>query len=181
MKFKIKAHRRILVAMALFILAGPATGYCLSNENIFAWVAAQMDIQVAYTMPTVAFVDKASIQKVFIEGNRNGYLRWEKEYGKSKAEEILKDYLEDIVGLFNDKTRIIYVGSFMSDCRQRAVLAHEFVHYFQFVSHGPIPQGAFEEDMRRLAREMEAYKIEKEFEEAFCPQDKIPAVAIQEP
>lgn len=181
MNYMIKTRRRILVALALFILAGPATGYCLSNEDIFAWVAYQMKIQEAYTMPAVSLVDKAGIQKVFIEGNRNGYLRWEKQYGKSKADEILKGYLEEIVGLFNDKTQIIYVGSFMSECRQRAVLAHEFVHYFQFVVHGPIPQGAFEEDMRRLAREMEAYKIEKEFEEAFCPQDKIPPVAIQAP
>jgi hypothetical protein len=176
----VSTRRWCLAALALFIVMVPAVGHCLSKEDIFAWVAARMNLHETHAIPTVMFVDKTDIQQAFIEGNRNGYLRWEKEYGKNKAEKILQSYLDDIVGLFNDKTRIIYVGSFMSPCKQQAVLAHEFTHYYQFVRQGPVPHGDVQEDLLRLSREMEAYAIEKQFEEAFCA-DNWNAVVARNP
>jgi hypothetical protein len=62
----------------------------------------------------------------------------------------------------------IYVGTFVDPCRQKAVLAHEIVHYFQQLTDGIIPVGAYQEDMKRMAREMQAYGIEERYTEFFC-------------
>ena len=174
-----------LVRIFAFLMASailtPGIGYCLSDEEIFAWVANQLDINETYSMPTVNLVDKQGIQKAFVEGNRNGYMRWENQYGKDKADEILKVYLDEIVGLFNEKSRSIFVATFMSPCRQQAVLAHEFVHFFQYVTEGPVVPGTFQEDIARMTREMKAYAIEKRFEEYVCQEDNLPPVASQSP
>jgi hypothetical protein len=169
--------RYFMLPFVLLTLLSPQISYGLSEDEIFAWVANRMEIQQDYIKPSVTLVDKPGIQKAFIEGNRKGYLRWESEYGRDRAQEILKGYLDEIVGLFIDKTQSIYVATFVSPCKQRAVLAHEFAHYFQYVTEGPILPGSFQEGIGHMTRELEAYRIEKDFAEAFCEDHGLLPVA----
>lgn len=179
MKITKHVYFRTATLLAILVMLTPGIGHCQSNEEIFNWVADQIGITEAYTMPTVQFVEKKGIQKAFIEGNRNGYRRWESHYGKDKAAEILKVYLDEIVGLFNEKSKTIFIGTFIAPCKQRAVLAHEFVHFFQYVTDGPIAPGSFQEDISRLSREMKAYSVQDTYEESFCQEDNLPQVATQ--
>jgi hypothetical protein len=165
--------------LAILAMLTPGIGHCQSTEEIFNWVADQMGMIDDIAMPTVQFVGKKGIQKAFIEGNRNGYRRWESHYGKDEAAKILKTYLDEIVGLFNEKSQTIFIGTFIDPCKQRAVLAHEFVHFFQYIKDGPIAPGSFQEDISRLSREMKAYSIQDKYEENFCQEDHIPQVATQ--
>lgn len=171
---------KFFILLILLIILAPGAGYCLSEEEIYEWVANQMEIYEQYIMPQIQIVDKAGIQTAFIQGNKNSFLRWKIEYGQDKAEKILNDYLNEIVGLFNSKDQAIYVGSFINPCRQQAVLAHEFVHYYQHMTKGAIETGAFQEDIRRFAREIEAYGIEQEFMEAFCPDNGTLVVSTED-
>lgn len=166
-----KWRLRFLITLILLIIFAPGVGYCLSEEEIFEWVANRMEIYEQYPMPQIQTVDKAGIQAAFIQGNKNSFLRWKIEYGQDKAEKILNDYLNEIVGLFNGRDQTIYVGSFIDPCKQQAVLAHEFVHYYQHMTKGAIEAGAFQEDIRRFAREIEAYSIEQELMEVLCPDN----------
>lgn len=176
MRFMYRLRFCVLTPLMALVILAPGIGFCLSEEEIFNWVADRIEIYEHYVIPEVNIVDKESIQAAFIESNKNSYMRWEIEYGRDKAEKFLKDYLKEIVGLFNGKNQTIYVGSFIDPCKQQAVLAHEFVHYYQYATKGAIEPGAFQEDIRRFAREIEAYTIEKEFMETFCQEDKPLAV-----
>ena len=169
MNFKIKISPYIV----LVLVWAPSPGYCLSNETIFQWVISQMDVDQAISTPAVTFADRDNLQQAFRQGNRKAYLRWESQYGPDKAAEILNEYLTNIVGLFNEEDQTIYVAAFISPCKRQAVLAHEFVHYIQHITRGVIPPGTYNEDLHRLAREMEAYGFESRFVEAYCPEEAI--------
>lgn len=136
--------------------------------EIFMWVANEMQIDTAQAMPKILFVEKTELQAAFIEGNQKAFLRWEAEYGKVQAQRILDQYLEGVLGLFVPQTETIYVNTFLSPCRQQAILAHEITHFFQHLTHGVISPDQYGADMEHLVREMEAYKIEKKFMETHC-------------
>lgn len=179
MRFVNRLRSCVLTPLMVLVILAPGIGFCLSEEEIFNWVAERMEIYEQYVMPEVRMVDKEGIQAAFIEGNKNSYMRWKIEYGQDKAEKILNDYLKEIVGLFNGKDQTIYVGLFIDPCKQQAVLAHEFVHYYQYITKGSIEPGAFQEDICRFAREIEAYSIEKEFMETFCQEENALPVAAE--
>ena len=123
-------------------------------------------------MPIRHFVDKATLGLAFEVGNKQSYFRWQEEYGEAEADRMMEKYLNNIVGLFNERTEIVYVGNFMDTCSQEAIFAHEMVHYFQHVTEGVIEPGSYEEEMQRLRREMEAYNIEEKYRNAFCKESK---------
>ena len=149
-------------------MAGPALGNDHRDEAIALWVADKLGVTQSFDMPTKHFVDKATLGLAFEVGNKESYFRWLEEYGVEKADEILEEYLDQIVGLFNENTEIIYVGNFIDSCSQEAIFAHELVHYFQHQQEGIIPADSYGEDMNRLRREMQAYDIERKYRKAFC-------------
>lgn len=163
---------RFIIFISLILPAGfmasPALGNEHRDEAIALWVADQIELTQSFDMPTRHFVDKATLGLAFEVGNKKSYFRWQEEYGEEKADEILEDYLDQIVGLFNERSEIIYVGNFIDPCSQEAIFAHEMVHYFQHMTEGIIPPDSYGEDLNRLRREMQAYDIEGKYRTAFC-------------
>lgn len=135
---------------------------------IYMWVANEMQVDSVPAMPQIHFVEKIELQAAFKEGNQNSYLRWEAEYGEVRAKHILNKCLKEMVGLFVPKTETIYVDALLPPCRQKAVLAHEMSHFFQHITQGVISPDQYNADMEHLYREMQAYKIEKEYMETHC-------------
>ena len=162
----------LLIITSTCLSAAPADSDDIDKKAIGRWVARQKSHTEPFELPTIHFVDKTDLGIAFTEGNENAYYRWEKQYGQTEAQKILSEYLDNIVGLFNEKSYTIYIGTFMSECSQRAVLAHEMVHYFQHLKEGVIPAGTYQEGIMRLKREMEAYQIEKEYRQTFCSDEE---------
>lgn len=167
--------KRIPLLAGALILLWAGQGFCLTAEEIFEWTASQMEIDQQLEMPPVRYVEGVELKQVFIDNNKNAYLRWETEYGKKRAEEILQLYLDEIIGLYDVDSGVIYIGTFLSPCRRQAILAHEMTHYFQNKVRGTHPVGWEDADTMHFVREMEAYKIEKRFTEAFCSDDNLQA------
>ncbi|MBR9980687.1 MAG: hypothetical protein KFF50_06645 [Desulfatitalea sp.] len=157
-----------LVALSL-LLVGAGPGFGMDRESVFEWTLGQMGIRAFVPPPPIFFVDQQTLASVFVQGNRRAYLRWENQFGEDKARMILKDYLDDILGLFDYRTGIVYVGSFLDPCRQRAILAHELTHYLQHTLRGPIIDlGDGGAAITHWAREREAQEVEKAYLKAFC-------------
>ena len=116
----------------------------------------------------VHWVNSAELKQVFTEHNRNAYLQWETHYGVDQAKELMQTFLDEILGLFAVETQVIYVGSFIEPCRRQSILAHEFVHYLQHVTQGPVTGYGEETERLKWMREFEAQKIETFFIEQFC-------------
>jgi len=166
---------RFIITFSLILLTGimanPAIGNEQRDEAIALWVADLIELTQSFDMPTRHFVDKATLGLAFEVGNKQSYFRWQEEYGEDKAHEILEEYLDQIVGLFNENSQIIYVGNFIDPCSQEAIFAHEMVHYFQHLKEGVIPADSYGEDMHRLRREMQAYDIEEIYRNTFCAEN----------
>ncbi|MBT8342914.1 MAG: hypothetical protein HKP58_17020, partial [Desulfatitalea sp.] len=121
----------IVVCAMIILPLWSAAGYGRTDETIFQWTAGQMGAPSDIPMPQIRWVTRVEIKQVFINNNRKAYLRWETEYGEDRAQAILKVYLDEIVGLFDPPSNIVYVGSFLDACHRQAILAHEFTHYLQ--------------------------------------------------
>ena len=171
---KIKSQMIYIFLLILFtgFMVTPAMGYDRSEDAIALWVADQIELTQSFDMPTIHYVDKDTLGSVFREGTQKSYSSWQQEYGEDEAKKILEGYIEEIVGLFNDKSQIIYVADFIDSCSQEAVFAHEMVHYFQHLMEGVIPVDSYYEDEKRFLREMRAYNIENKYHVAFCDADK---------
>lgn len=168
---------RLSVFAVVAVLGGIAyngTGYCNAESEIVHWVAGQMEIQKAHSVPVVKTVDKAALNKIFASGSAHVMARWVADHGQAGADKLMRVYLESAVGLFDPKTRTIYVGSFLSPCRRKAILAHEIAHYFQYMFRGPITGDDMAAEMILMEREIEACAIERRFEERFCGETEIP-------
>lgn len=153
------------LALALFC---QETAYCQESKDIFAWVARQLNIADAGPPPDVHYVDKSGLQVAFTRSNRHSYRQWEAQYGAHQAEKFMNFYLQELVGMFDPHSESIYVGSFLSPCRQEAILAHEFTHYFQQRQYGRIQPKVPGAQNLQLKREMEASALEKRYGESFC-------------
>lgn len=175
MKLKNAFLKRIPLLAGAVILLWAGQGLCLTAEEIFEWTALQMKIDQQLEMPPVRYVEGEELKQVFIDNNKNAYLRWESEYGEKRAQEILQQYLDDIIGLYDVDSGVIYIGSFLSPCKRQAILAHEMTHYFQNMVRGVHPVGWEDADTMHFVRELEAYKIEKRFTEAYCSGDNLQA------
>lgn len=160
------------------VLANPVLGNEMNDDAIALWAADQFNLSQPFEMPVVHYVDKATLGLAFEVGNKQSYFRWQEEYGVEKADEMMEEFLNNIVGLFNEKSQIIYVGNFIDPCSQQAIFAHEMVHYFQHLKDGVVPAGSYGADMERFRREMQAYDIEGKFRAAFCEEDKDPATGL---
>lgn len=142
-----------------------------SEEDVYIWTLRKLSLDKNFQMPVIRYVDRSELKEVFKKNNRKAYLRWELQYGSKQAEKILKLYLDEIIGLFDIHTDIIYVGNFLQPCRREAILAHEMTHYLQIRTQGTQPVGWVDHDTLHTTREMEAYKIEKAFTRTFCTEE----------
>lgn len=161
-----------LAILILFFWHDP--GYSMTPEEIFNWVADELEIQNAYDMPVVCLVDKEKLAEVFKLGNQNAFRLWKARYGSAQAEKILQNYIDEVIGIFDPKTHIVYIGNFLSDCRAQAVLAHEFVHYFQYVTHKFGNENQYDQEVLHLFRELQAHSLEYRFTEFFCETGDYP-------
>jgi hypothetical protein len=123
-------------------------------------------------MPEIAIVPRNELQKAFLEGNEKSLKRWAGTYGEEKGNEIMDQYLKEVIGLFNPKTHTIHVGGFLEPCKQESIVAHELAHYFQTAENGTVDLQSRGGGEIRLRNEMEAGMIENEFKETFCIQDQ---------
>lgn len=161
--------RGTFAAVALiWLIVWPQLGWCDDHEDIFHWVADQMQIKNAYALPVIKMVGRTELGTLFTSGSKKTITRWVADHGQSGAENLMNLYTNSAVGLFDPKTCIVYVGNFLSPCRQKAILAHEITHYIQYVTSGPITGGGMVSEMILMEREMEASAIEQRFEEKFC-------------
>lgn len=158
----------VCVIFAIMAILWPAVGHSQTEVDIYLWTLMKMGLDQQYEMPVVQYVDRSELKDVFKKNNRKAYLRWESEYGPDQAEKILKLYLDEIIGLFDIHTDVIYVGNFLQPCRREAILAHEMTHYLQIRTQGTQPVGWVDLDTLHTTREMEAYKIENAFTRTFC-------------
>ena len=158
----------VVPLMLTLVLFWNESGYSMEPEKIFAWVAGQMNVADPGPPPVVSYVDKAELQALFTRANRGSYLRWEARYGKRKAKEFLNTYLKALAGMFDADTKSIYVGRFLTKCRQQAVLAHEMTHYLQVRTGGRVDPEADGAGQLKLWQEMQAAAIEQRYFEHFC-------------
>jgi hypothetical protein len=159
------------VVVVLFSISAPA--YCESEVLIARWVATQMIITKSYSMPVVRCVDKEELNRIFSAGSKHYMARWTADHGASTAEDIMGVYMDKAVGLFDPKSRVIYVGSFLPDCQRDAVLAHEIAHYFQYIFGGAIVGEGFAAEALLMEREIEASTIERRYEKQFCDSQTV--------
>ena len=178
MKHLLTKPLRIITLTALSLTLWSSNAYSISPEQIYIWVARQMNIEYVSTMPGVNYVGKERLQQVFQQFSHKSYAQMENSHGKAYADEIMGMYLDKVVGLFHPETKAIFVGEFLDPCRRLAVLAHEFTHYFQDRRDGRIPSDDYRASDRRVFREMEAYHIERKFEEIFCSQHAQPNLVL---
>ena len=168
MKFKNKILFTLLLALSLMIYSGPECDF--SHEEIFAWVANELEITTNYPMPAILIVSQEELQRIFSKDNEQSLKRWAGRYGDEKANKIMDRYLKEILGLFDPKTNVIYVGNFLEPCKQQSIIAHELTHYFQAMEPRKIdPQSYYgDSNMIRFGNEMEASNIENTFKGTFC-------------
>ncbi len=107
--------------------------------------------------------------------NQNAYRLWKARYGAAQAKKILREYLNEVIGIFDPKTHIVYIGNFLPDCRGQAVLAHEFVHFFQYITHQFGNEDQYDQEILHLFRELQAHSLEDRFMELFCETGDHPA------
>jgi hypothetical protein len=139
-----------------------------SVDEILKWVAVEMGVQEVYPTPVIMLVTKQELQKVFMEKNEKSFMLWTRTYGDKQTNEIIEQYLEDLLGLFIPETETIYIGDFMGPCKQQSIIAHELTHYFQVRMQQKTHSGDYTEEVLRLRNEMEASKIEQKFMDTFC-------------
>lgn len=168
MKYMKKTLLCLSLSLFLTTVIYRAPALSMSHEEIFHWVAHELEIEKDYPMPQVMVVSKAELQRVFKKDSEQSYQRWVEEYGENKAKETMDLYLNDLLGLFNPKARVIYVGSFMEQCKFNSIVAHEITHYFQVLEEGTIDTQSDGFEFMHLFREMQAGKIMDEYMKAFC-------------
>ena len=170
MRYKHKILFTLLLALPLMIYSGPVLGF--SHEEIFVWVANELEITGDYPLPEIAIVSKEELQRIFNKANEQSLKRWPEIYGEEKASQMLDRYLDVVIGIFDPKNNVIYVGNFLEPCEQQSIIAHELVHYFQTIEHGRIDHQSYGAAELMVRNEMEASNIESIFKETFCAPAK---------
>lgn len=155
----------LLISTAFFSTTAPA----MTEEEIMDWVAETMGVTKEYPMPNIQYLRQQELQEKFRAMSRRSFRVWTDTMGKEKAEQIMSQYLNEIVGLFDPKTKEIYVGDFTGSCRIRAVVAHEVAHYFQTMEGHHARDDTPESQAIRFFNEMKAGVIEEKYVRAFCP------------
>ncbi len=140
---------------------------------IFRWVAGQMQVAGSDPLPPIHYVSRSELRRVFQSRSKQSFKNWQAAYGLNRARQIMDDYLKGVVGMFNPNTGHIYVGRFLSPCRQKAVLVHELTHYFQNKAHQDNVAASFDPALANMILEMEAYRLENRFMDQYCPEQYI--------
>lgn len=156
-----------LISICL-ILVFPLTSAAKNPEQIFQWVADELEVTEVHPMPKIAFLEKSALQSVFKASNKHSRQQWQKDYGEYKANQLMQMYLKELVGLFDPQSRNVYIGNFIEPCRKEAVLAHELTHYFQVVLDRRFGGYFGDPGEQHYLREMEAYGMEKRYRRRFC-------------
>ncbi|NNF98350.1 MAG: hypothetical protein HKM93_03155 [Desulfobacteraceae bacterium] len=170
-------HRQVtgkIVIVFTLLLLIPTSASSMTAEKIFEWVIRTMEIEESTPLPTIRFVDKEELHAIFRQSNQNSFQRWAEKYGSEQAEKIINTYLTEVIGLFDPKNGVVYVGDFLGTCEKQVILAHELTHYLQDRFHGTITPDSWNADTIHLMREMEAYGIDEKFENEFCGQTPTP-------
>jgi Zn-dependent peptidase ImmA (M78 family) len=142
--------------------------YPHTTEEIFQWVASQLEIAYEGSMPEIKLVDKSELGIVFEKNNQKSYLRWQAKYGAVEAQKILSIYLREIIGLFDPKTNTIYIADWLAPCRRQSVLAHEITHFLQYKTRQIEDQSEITVANQKHRWEIEAYQIETRFVKLRC-------------
>lgn len=140
----------------------------MTKEEIFNWVAVELKMEEDYPMPEIKVVPREELQGEFKKNIENSYQRWVEEYGEITAQETMDRYLSEVIGLFDPKTKIIYVGDFMESCKFDSIVAHEVTHYFQIMKFGRAQPGSMGFEDTHFFREMQAEHIGRKFIEDLC-------------
>jgi hypothetical protein len=146
------------------------------HEEIFEWVAAQMNVRIRGHMPQIRLVGKKHLCTVFAKNNQRSYLRWKARYGELLARKILDLYLREILGLYDPATNTIYVSKELGACRRQSIIAHELTHFFQYQTQKIKQPSDPTADAQRLQMENEAHLIEYRYIQLHCP-----GLAIKQP
>lgn len=158
--------RVMMAALCLIAWRGPV--HADEVRDVYMWVADELQIDSVPDMPSVHFVDKESLHAAFKEGNQAAISHWVEQYGEDQAHRIMTHYLQGMQGLFISNSESIYIFALLPPCRRRSVLAHEFTHFFQFLTDGEISLDQYDSDILHLMREMKAYQIEKKYLAGYC-------------
>jgi hypothetical protein len=162
----------VAVVLVPLICCGPAYG--MAPEAVFNWVCEELQIQPAVQMPVVLFVDRATLAQVFRQNNQKARRLWQARYGSAQAERILRQCLDEVIGLFEPKNQIVYVADFLPDCRKEAILAHELTHYLQYATRDRADRDLYEEQTQHLFRELQAHRVAYRYMEVFCQTGEHP-------
>jgi len=174
MKYINKTLLCLSLSLLLTIVIYRGQALSMSDEEIFNWVARELEIDKDYPMPQIIVVSKEKLQIVFRKESEQSYQRWVKQYGENTAKETMDLYLKEVIGLFLPKAKVIYVGSFMEPCRFNSIVAHEITHYFQVMKDGLINPRAIGFDHIHISREMQANDIANRYMKTFCANWAIP-------
>jgi hypothetical protein len=155
---------------ALLLCSEPAQG--MPVEEIFHWVSQQLKVNKDYPFPQILVIDREELEIVWRKKNTQSYQSWVEHYGENKARETMDQLLDELLGLFDPKTKIIYVGNFMESCKTDAILAHEITHYLQHMQDGPGDPESEDFDLLYVYRELQADQIEKKFVAGYCSPSK---------
>ena len=167
-----KIARNFTLLLCLAVLATisgytkPAQGMPL--EEIYHWVSQQLKVSTDYPFPQVSVIDREELEIVWRKKNTRSYQSWVEHYGANKARETMDQLLDELLGLFDPTTKIIYVGSFMDTCKTDSILAHEITHYLQHMQDGPGDPESEDFDLLYIYRELQADQIEKKFWARYC-------------
>jgi hypothetical protein len=156
----------LIITVIITLYAIPAQ--CSSHEEIFKWVAKQLEISKDYSMPEIKMVSKKELRKIFSKSSEKSLKRWAQDFGEEEADKMMNRYLKQVIGLYIPETKAIYVGRFLDECKRKSILAHELTHYFQDMTEGKIDPQSFDADLMYLRNELEASRIEKKFLKTFC-------------
>ncbi len=168
MKYPNRIFISLILTLMLPMLAYSSPERSITHEEIFHWVATELKSKKDYPMPEIRIVSREELQRTFRKASDKSLKRWAGIYGKNEANKIMSQYLEEIIGLFEAKTKLIYVGSFLEACKQESIIAHELTHYIQVVENGEASPSNYRADNLRFFRELEASKVEKKFMKTFC-------------
>ena len=164
----------LLLCMSMFAITNGYTqpAQDMPVEEIFHWVSQQLNVSTDYPFPQVSVIDREELGIVWRKKNKQSYQSWVEHYGANKARETMDQLLDELLGLFDPTTKIIYVGSFMDTCKTDSILAHEITHYLQHMQDGPGDPESEDFDLLYIYRELQADQIEKKFLACYCSPSK---------
>ena len=181
----------LFLALSLF-LSGCATipsktKWTTKYKDIFWFTVKKMELhennilfkRIGSERPVIYITSIEIVQKEFARRTKESFNRFYKRLlkkGKTheEATQEVDRYIKSVGAFFHPLTNDIYVGvnGHISNCRLRARIAHEIVHFLQVKVYGGLGD---EENMisqrTKMRREFESLKIEGDFGQENCPEE----------